>query len=556
VARRRAEAGREARAGAGASRGARGRAALGTPRARSLALGLGFAALALAVYAPALSGPFVSDDLHYVATNPYVHELSWRNLRDLLDPRSAATVLVVNYAPVQLLVHALEWQVFGEATTGYHVVNVLCHALASALLALLFARCGVPPAAAAVGGLWFLLHPANVEAVAWVSQLKSPASLALALGALLAHPRRPAAGAVLFGLALLAKPTAAFALPVAALLDWTLRGRVRARWLALWALALAAFAVAEFWTHQRSGAALPIHPDAWVRLRTSFAIGGRYLWMAATSSGVSAFHEPAPSLSWLEPWWLAGLAASLAIAARALHALVRRRAEAAFWAWAGASFVPVSQLFPFLHPMADRYLYAILPGLLGGVLLAGGGAWARRLVLAAALVAAALLGVHSLERARLWSSPLRLLADSAAHYPEGRTARLLAARRAAQLGDAATAVAELRVAFERGFNRFEQLQSDPAFDPIRGDPRFRALVREIASWWVERLAALSDATQIELRQLAVAQVAQGDRAAARRTLERALAREGPLAARIRDDLVQLGAAQPEGAPPPESDTNR
>src|SRR4030095_15612344 len=95
----------------------------------------------------------------------------------------------------------------------------------------------------------------------------------------------------------------------------------------------------------------------------------RYLWMSATSLGVAAFHEPAPSTA-TDPLWIAGALAVAAIAARSVVALRRRSAELAFWVWAGASFFPISQLFPFLYPMADRYLYFILPGLLGGALFA------------------------------------------------------------------------------------------------------------------------------------------------------------------------------------------
>src|SRR4030095_6337786 len=125
------------------------------------------------------------------------------------------------------------------------------------------------------------------------------------MAALLAHPRRPALGAWLFGLALLAKPTAAFALPVAALLDWARDGRVRIAPLAVWAALLGGYTIAEFATHQRTGAAEAISDDPVVRVFTSFAIAARYLWMSATSLGVAAFHEPAPSTA-TDPLWIPG----------------------------------------------------------------------------------------------------------------------------------------------------------------------------------------------------------------------------------------------------------
>jgi hypothetical protein len=528
----------------------------GLPRLAAL-----FAVAALALYARALPGPFVSDDLHYVATNPYVHDPSAANLVAILDPSSPATVMIVNYAPVQMLTHALEWQIFGEHTAGYHVVNVLLHALGAALLVLVFAQAGLAPAPALIGGLLFLVHPANVEAVAWVSQLKSPASFVLSLAALLAHRRSPALAAACFGLALLAKPTAVFALPVAALLDWTRGERVRLAWLGVWAALFAAYAGAEFWTHQRSGAAEPIAADLAVRLRTSVAIAARYLWMSVTSFGVSTFHEPAPSPGWADPVWLAGLAAIAAIAVRSLIALRRRSAEAAFWAWAVASFLPVSQLFPFLYPMADRYLYFILPGLIGAALFALRDASARfcalrsavaqarirRAALAAGLALAACFAARAAARAAIWASPAAILNDSALHYPDGRTGHLVRARRAAQAGDADTAVANLRAAFALGFNRFEQLQGgddrDVAFDPVRDDPRFQAVVRDMAGWWVERLSVVPAPTQLELRTLAVAHLARGERDAAIAALERAIARGGPLDARLRGELELVRSAR-------------
>ncbi len=135
-----------------------------------LPLGFGFAALALVVYGPALPGTPASDDVMFF-DSPYLQELSAHNLIEILDPTGQAHLGFFNYAPVHALLHALEMRLFGAEYVGFHVVNALLHAGVSALLALLLLRSGLPASGALLGALVFLLHPANVEAVAWISQL-------------------------------------------------------------------------------------------------------------------------------------------------------------------------------------------------------------------------------------------------------------------------------------------------------------------------------------------------------------------------------------------------
>src|SRR4030095_14446064 len=153
------------------------------------------------VYGPALRGGFVSDDLGYVGGHPWVHELSLANVRAILDPTGPAAAHTANWAPLHLLLHAVDWQLFGPETLGHHAVNVALHAIASGLLVALFVRYGAPFVPAAIAGALFALHPANVEAVAWIFQLKSIVALALATAALLAPARRPIAALALFSLA-------------------------------------------------------------------------------------------------------------------------------------------------------------------------------------------------------------------------------------------------------------------------------------------------------------------------------------------------------------------
>ena len=539
---------------------ARAQKLLGGRRAWLLLWAAAFALL-LVLYAPALRGAFVSDDYGFVVNNPWVREPSLEHLLALLDPWGDAAEFAANWAPVHLLLHSAQWQLFGADVRGHHVVNVALHALVSVLLVACFRRSGIASLAALLGGAFFLLHPANVEAVAWISEVKTLAAMALALGALLLQERRPALAALLFGLALLSKALAVFALPVAftALLCGKPPAAARSfAWLGLWLVLFALYAGPQWHTFQRLGETeIALHPDPLVAARTIVAFLARYLAMAATGYGLSAFHDPPRALSWLDPWWLAGLAALALFALRALRTLLRREPEAAYWAWALGGWIPISQLFVFTYPLGDRYLYFPLPGLVGAGLLAGAGLWTRaRAALASrgrapaarrladvALVASVawivLLAARVPARAAVWRAEPTLFLDAARHYPDGILAHLTRAMRAGEQGDAETAAAALSRARAKGYDQFMALDLVGSFEPIRRNPRFVAAKADLAGLWLERHARRSDPNQGELRVAAMAHVARGEREEALRTLEAALALEGPFRADVEQQLRTL-----------------
>jgi tetratricopeptide (TPR) repeat protein len=205
-------------------------------------------------YLPALGGGFLWNDSDYV-TAPAL-----RTFRGLLRiwARVGATQ---QYYP---LLHSGFWvqhRLWGDAPLGYHAVTLLLHGASAILFALVLRRlfsgsAGQPGRLAGaewLAALLFALHPVHVESVAWISEQKNTASLALYLASALAYlgfdenRRRGAyaAALALFACSLLCKTVTA-TLPAALLVAlWWKRGRLVWRrdvvplvpWLALGAAA-------------------------------------------------------------------------------------------------------------------------------------------------------------------------------------------------------------------------------------------------------------------------------------------------------------------------------
>ena len=109
----------------------------------------------LAAYYPALRGGFVWDDDAYVTQNPTLRDVE--GLRRIWFELDA----VPQYYPLVHTAFWVEYHLWGAHPLGYHVVNVLLHVLAAALLARILLRLEVPGAGLAAA--LFALHPVCVE---------------------------------------------------------------------------------------------------------------------------------------------------------------------------------------------------------------------------------------------------------------------------------------------------------------------------------------------------------------------------------------------------------
>ncbi len=182
-------------------------------------------AAAVVIYAPLRHADFVNyDDYHYVVENSHVATgLSAANLAWAFTAFHAG-----NWHPLTWISHQADCQLYGLEPGGHHVTNLVLHALDGvALLLVLHAMTGSLWRSAFVAAL-FVVHPLNVESVAWVSERKNVLSTLfwlLTMGAYLRYARRPSAGrylavAVLLALGLMAKPMVVTLPCVLLLLDY------------------------------------------------------------------------------------------------------------------------------------------------------------------------------------------------------------------------------------------------------------------------------------------------------------------------------------------------
>lgn len=178
--------------------------------------------LPAALYLPTLDYGFLFDDRPLLIENPLVQ--SPRGLGEILttdlDPSArTADSPATNYLrPLFVAAAAGLHRLFGAEPRGWHATAILLHGLLAGLAFLLLRRESVKIGMALAAALLFALHPAHVQATAWVSGLQDLLFGVTALGAFLAYGqsrRRDSPGwiplfalAVAFALALLAKEPA------------------------------------------------------------------------------------------------------------------------------------------------------------------------------------------------------------------------------------------------------------------------------------------------------------------------------------------------------------
>ena len=473
---------------------------------RTFAAGAAIFVLALAVYIPVMGGGFIWDDDWLITDNPRMKTPDglvkfWRGG---YDP---------DYYPLNWTSLWVEYQLWGDKPlevwgvhiNGYHVSNILMHAVSAVLVWQVLRRLKIP--GAWLAGVIFAVHPVNVATVAWISERKNTLSMIFYLAAILAFldfdSRRDwrwyVASLAAFVLALLSKTSVVMTPMVLLGCLWWRRNRIGRRDL---------LAAAPFFLLSMGAAALGI----WFQTNRVIADtvihspGENFFWRLAMAGTVPWFYLYKAllpvNLAAIYPRWQIDTKSIVSF----LPGLALLGCAAIFWryrnGWGKPALMAMGYLLLSLFPVlgffdmyyllfslvADHWQYVAIVGTIA--LAAGTGTWwarrqgqsVRRLAGVAAGVVVAVLSILTWRHAGVYSDLETLWRDNVAKYPTAWMAYFNLAGPVDNNGHAEEAIADYKTC----------IRINPAYDKAYvniGTMLFRqGKSIEAAEWYAQAIA--------------------------------------------------------------------
>ncbi|MCX7702928.1 MAG: tetratricopeptide repeat protein [Planctomycetota bacterium] len=193
---------------------------------------IAFIVLSFVAYGNSITGDFVFDDVKIVKENPAIRSFSnipriFANFFTYKPLERQGMLVDPSYRPLRSISYIFDYQFTKDSPVGYHISNIIYHAIATFLLFILLLRLGANFFGAIAASIIFLLHPVNSEAVSYITGRKETLCAIFFFSSIityLSYRENPSLRCFLltlffFLLALLAKEMALSLLPVLVLFE-------------------------------------------------------------------------------------------------------------------------------------------------------------------------------------------------------------------------------------------------------------------------------------------------------------------------------------------------
>jgi hypothetical protein len=308
-------------------------------------------------------GFFRIDDPQYIVSNPAIRGVTWEHIRQILfNP------YYLNYSPLHLFSYMLDHAIAGPTAYAFHLSSNLWAGIVAGFVYLVALALTQQRLAAIAAALLFIVHPAHVEAVAWISSRKDLVAAAFVLPSLLAYLKYRQRGAIgwylvsllLFLFALLGKLSVIAFAAVLLSCDLFVEKRQLSRSIVdKIPFLLLAIVVAVAVQHAQPGTGvqtdLSMHAKA-------FGLG---IWLLTGLGNYVLYRVPPANGN-----TLAQVAGAIFLVVLFLSPLLLRKRyplAAVLIYWILFTYLP-TQVLPFGYPVTDRYLF--LPSVGAVVLVA------------------------------------------------------------------------------------------------------------------------------------------------------------------------------------------
>jgi len=362
---------------------------------RSLIYALLLAGICLIVFAPAYTAGITNwDDQAYLRA-PQSRHVSIHTFTDFVFG---------SFHPLTIFSFAIQQQLFGTSASMLHTTDVVLHAVSVVLLFFLLQALSAPEFGSFAGALLWAIHPLRVESVVWIAERKDVLCTLFFIAALLAYVRRRLPLTYLFFVLALLSKGMAVSLPLAMLcIDYLQRRKAYAEKVPFFVLSLA-FGIVGYVGQRGPGAAMDMPGFLFTPIEKLFLCCQTLLFylgkilLPVRLCAIYTYPKSMTVVEWISPLFVIAIVLFVALTTRVTRVL----------AFAFAFFVvTIGIVLPAVswsHTIAaDRFTYIPSIGFAYAIaVITRPKAWP----LIAAI--AAIFGVASFERSKVWDSSLSL----------------------------------------------------------------------------------------------------------------------------------------------------